>query len=58
MKSSTFWDITPGGPLKVIRRFGKISQARNKHKAVILVLFLGLFFDTEVEGDVFFRNVS
>jgi hypothetical protein len=68
MKSSIFWDITPCSLLKVIRRFGgtchpnlkgrRINPARNKREsswqAELAGFLLGLFFDTDDGGDMFF----
>jgi hypothetical protein len=70
MKGSIFWDITLCSPLKVNRRFGRVSslhiQRRRKKPpwtrfACYLFhagLFLGLYFDPENEGDMFLRNVG
>jgi hypothetical protein len=62
-KITVFWDITPRSPLKVNRRFGgtyrfhlqsrRMSRERNQHES----RQLGLFFDPEGGGNMFFRNV-
>jgi hypothetical protein len=71
MKNSIFSELTPCSQLKVNRHFvgtfllklqGRtISQARSHHEAGSKQTsgFLpGLFFDTEVGGDIFLRNVG
>jgi hypothetical protein len=63
-KSSIFWDITPGSPLKVNRSFGGTShllfQGQRIKQSLLLYagFLLGLFFDPVNRGDMFLRNVS
>jgi hypothetical protein len=52
MKSCLFCDVTPFSPLKVNRRFGSACRL---FRAGFL---LGLFFDPEDGGDIFFLNVG
>jgi hypothetical protein len=56
MRSTVFWDITPCSPLKVTRRFGG-TYIESRWQAEQSV-FLGLFFDPEHGGDMFYRNVG
>jgi hypothetical protein len=70
VKSSVFLDITPCSPLRINQRFGgicrlhlqgrSISQAIKQGVCYLLHtgFLLGLFFDPEDGGDVFFPNVS
>jgi hypothetical protein len=73
MKNSIFWDITPCSTLKVSQHFGgtcrlhlqgrRMMQARNQDSACNLLqagFLLGLFFDPEDGGDLFFffRNIG
>jgi hypothetical protein len=56
MKSSIFQDTMPCRPLKSNRRFGgKCLKASYLFHTGFL---LGLFFDPEVGGDMFLRNVG
>jgi hypothetical protein len=70
-KTSVFWGVTPCRPFKVNQRSGgtcrlhfqgrRISQARNQGEECGKLharFLLGLFFDTENGGDMFFRNVG
>jgi hypothetical protein len=67
MKSSIFWDITPCSPLKVncfretchLQLQGwRISQARDQHATVFLLVFCVSFFSPEERGDMFLQNVG
>jgi hypothetical protein len=54
MKSSVFWDMTPCSPLKVKQNSRIRWQAATCFHAGF---FVGLFFDLEDGGDMFFRTV-
>jgi hypothetical protein len=62
-KSSIFWNVMPCSTLKVNGRFGEYVAFRRVANKILLVtcfhsgVLLGLFFDTEVGGDMFLRNV-
>jgi hypothetical protein len=67
MKISVFCDIAPCSPLKVSKRFGGTSSVhldgRKQTRTLVcyllhIGLLLGLFFDPENRGDMFFRNFS
>jgi hypothetical protein len=53
MKSAIFCDITPCIPLEVNRHFGRTHRLHLQDG-----FLLGLFFDPEDEGEMFFRNVG
>jgi hypothetical protein len=61
MKSTVFWDIKPGSPSRVNRRFGGTyrlhlqGQATCFHAGFLLSLY---FVDPEDGGDEFLRNVG
>jgi hypothetical protein len=57
MNSYVLWDITPCSPFHLQGR--RISHARNQSEARSNAGFLlGLFFDPEDGGDMFFRNLG
>jgi hypothetical protein len=66
MKSTVFWDITPCSPFKVNWRFGgtchfrlqDLGINRTCHLLHAVFFLLCSFFDLELGGDIFFRNVG